>query len=117
MIVWGGFGTELLQTGGIYDPATDTWEAIPVADAPPRRSSHTSVWSASDMIVWGGSGSNTGARFNPVTSTWTATSNIDAPEGRDNHTAIWTGTQMIIWGGHISFGINTGTSSGGRYSP
>lgn len=117
MIVWGGFGTELLNTGGIYDPATDTWEATQVADAPPRRSNHTAIWSGSHMIVWGGSGSSTGARFDPLASAWTATSNIDVPEGRESHTAVWTGTQMIVWGGRILLGINTGTSSGGRYSP
>jgi hypothetical protein len=118
MIVWGGWGTGPLQSGGIYDPATDTWEATPVTDAPPGRSGAKAVWSGSEMIVWGGSPlSNIGARFNPVTSAWTATSNIDVPQLREDHSAVWTGTQMIVWGGRIPVGINNGTNTGGRYSP
>ncbi len=129
MIVWGGvstdaFGVEirLLNSGGIYDPATDTWQAIPLADAPPGRVEHTAVWIGNEMIIWGGTGDgaeklNSGARYNPATLTWMTTSNIDVPSSRAAHSAVWTGTQMIAWGGRIPTGINGGTNTGGRYSP
>ena len=55
MIVWGGadsFGT--INTGGRYDPSTDSWTATSTTNAPAARGSHTAVWTGSEMIVWGG---------------------------------------------------------------
>lgn len=122
MIVWGGYNTDYLGSGGIYDPGTDTWQTIPLADAPPARVGHIAVWTGNEMIVWGGTGIgasyfNSGARYNPATSAWTTTSNINVPSSRQDHSAVWTGTQMIVWGGHEPVGVNTGTDTGGRYSP
>ncbi len=57
MIIWGG---ELLtqpasfDTGGRYDPGTDSWTATSTANVPHARDSHTVVWTGSGMIVWGG---------------------------------------------------------------
>jgi len=96
----------------------DTWTATSTTNVPSARDFHTSVWTGSEMIVWGGSGFgglfNTGARYNPTTDTWTATSITNAPTGRISHTAVWTGSEMIVWGGA------DGTSylnTGGRYNP
>ena len=118
MIVWGGYsGTSgYLNTGGTYNPIADSWTATSATNAPGARSSHTAVWTGSQMIVWGGyfyDGSghylNTGGRYHPSTNSWTATSTRSAPDGRDYHTAVWTGTQMIVWGGYDSTGsLNTG---------
>src|SRR5207253_5684659 len=53
------------------DPCTDdTWTATSTTNAPMARSSHTAIWTGSEMIVWGGvvgpnTFSNTGARYNP----------------------------------------------------
>src|SRR5258707_3097017 len=59
MIVWGGeYSVErspvYVNTGGRYDPVTDTWIALSTERAPSARSSHTVVWTGSEMIVWGG---------------------------------------------------------------
>ena len=104
MIVWGGNGGHLLNTGGRYNPSTDSWTATSLTNAPTARVSHTAVWTGSEMIVWGGidNGSsvlNTGGRYNPSTDSWTATSTTNAPTGRELHTAVWTGSEMIVWGG------------------
>src|SRR5437870_5229556 len=75
MIVWGGYGyidccsTNYLNTGGRYDPATNSWTATN-AVAPEARLYHTAVWSGSRMVVWGGYNSfgtplNTGGRYDP----------------------------------------------------
>ena len=92
-----------LNTGGRYNPSTDSWTATSTTNAPAARDSHTAVWTGSEMIVWGGAdGSsylNTGGRYNPSTDSWTATSTTNAPAGRDYHTAVWTGSEMIVWGG------------------
>ena len=118
MIVWGGTdGTNVLNTGGRYDPSTDSWTATSTTNAPEARSNHTAVWTGSEMIVWGGGSAfafNTGGRYNPATDSWTATSTSSAPDARDSHTAVWTGSEMIVWGGFNDRGdLNTG----GRYNP
>jgi N-acetylneuraminic acid mutarotase len=55
MIVWGGSGSSgYLNTGGRYNPNTNTWTATSTTNAPTARSAHTVVWTGSEMIVWGG---------------------------------------------------------------
>src|SRR5437879_5095082 len=58
MIVWGGGFRDLiphyLNTGGKYNPATDSWIATSRTNAPTGREFHTAVWTGSEMIVWGG---------------------------------------------------------------
>ena len=58
MIVWGGYSNSspyYLNSGGRYDPTTDTWVATSMgANAPSRRMRHTAVWTGKEMIVWGG---------------------------------------------------------------
>ena len=70
MIVWGGLQDYYgLNTGGIYDPTTDTWTATSTTNAPAGRYYHTAVWTGSRMIVWGGysagTGLNTGGVYDP----------------------------------------------------
>ena len=81
-----------LNTGGRYNPGTDTWTATSTTNAPTGRFDHTAVWTGSEMIVWGGYDGNdhfnTGGRYNPGTDSWTATSTTNAPTGRYNHTAV-----------------------------
>ena len=43
-----------VNTGGRYDPSTDSWTATSTTDAPDARDRHTAVWTGSEMIVWGG---------------------------------------------------------------
>ena len=55
MIVWGGYdGGNVLNTGGRYNPSTDSWTATSTTNAPAARTDHTAVWTGSEMIVWGG---------------------------------------------------------------
>ena len=58
MILWGGYFSDgndhFLNTGGRYRPGTDSWTATSTTNAPTGRSSHTAVWTGSEMIVWGG---------------------------------------------------------------
>ena len=119
MIIWGGTNfDEELNTGGRYNPATDSWTATSTTNAPAGRDSHTAVWTGTQMIVWGGrvvpvgTFSNTGGRYNPSTDSWTAvtTTMRRLPE---SHTAVWTGSVMVVWGGVRQYSLNTG----GRYNP
>ncbi len=128
MIVWGGcyfdpeYGYLDTNTGGRYDPATDSWTPTSTAGAPTGRSSHTAVWTGTHVVVWGGCGGdylNTGGRYDPATDSWTSTSTVDAPSGRVEHTAVWTGTLMVVWGGYYYDGVDTSyyLNTGGRYNP
>jgi N-acetylneuraminic acid mutarotase len=123
MIVWGGDNNtpEVVNTGGKYDPSTDSWTATTTTNAPAPRSfpyanaQQVTVWTGSEMIVWGGfpDSFNTGGRYNPSTDSWTATSLTNAPTGRYENTAVWTGSEMIVWAG-LGGGI---LNDGGRYDP
>jgi N-acetylneuraminic acid mutarotase len=122
MVVWGGLlavSPYETNTGGRYDPSTDTWTATSTVGAPTGRVEHSAVWTGRLMVIWGGwryEGNyphffDTGGRYDPVADNWSATSTVDAPLGRSEHTAVWTGGLMLVWGG--DFGLN----SGGRYDP
>jgi N-acetylneuraminic acid mutarotase len=119
MIVWGGEvvgGSGPSNTGGRYNPSTDSWIATSTTGAPGPKIDHTAVWTGSEMIVWGGgpyTATNTGARYNPVSDSWTATNTIGTPP-RAGQSAVWTGNEMIVWGGYDgSVHVNTGA----RYNP
>ena len=124
MIIWGGVccvcgGPCIFRdTGGRYNPSTDTWVATTTAGAPTGRSTHTAVWTGTEMIVWGGNESfavtNTGGRYNPTTDSWIATSTTGSPSARVEHTSVWTGSEMIVWSGNDFFNF---TVTGGRYNP
>ena len=44
----------LLNTGGQYNPSTNSWTATSTPGAPDARAYHTAVWTGTQMIVWGG---------------------------------------------------------------
>jgi N-acetylneuraminic acid mutarotase len=135
MIVWGGDKYPKVGSwndGGIYDPATDTWSALPQSGAiPSARSGHTAVWTGSRMIVWGGGGGggggqltppenflNDGGSYDPTTGIWTAISTVNAPSKRWAPSAVWTGTKMIVWGGGIDNGGSMALANdGAAYDP
>src|SRR5205807_4631488 len=116
MIVWGGDAVNStgLNTGGKYNPGTNSWTPTSITNAPHARLYHTAVWSGTEMIIWGGYFSdtngdnylNTGGRYNSSTDSWTDTSTTSVPVTRAYHTAIWTGTEMIVWGDDCTGGMN-----------
>ena len=126
MIIWGGNYDDTvdhyLDSGGRYNPLTDSWTATPTGpNCPSARTCHSAVWTGTEMIVWGGGNwaaedhyLNTGGKYNTLTGIWTATYTGDnCPSARYSHSAIWTGTEMIVWGGS---GFST-TDTGGKYDP
>jgi len=129
MIVWGGYFYDVAphwsNTGGRYNPSTDSWTATNLINAPDGRQGHTALWTGAEMIVWGGayrdfSGlhfANTGGRYNPGTNTWTNTSTTNTPDARAGHTAVWSGSEMIVWAGEYYDDIGYHyLNTGGRYN-
>src|SRR5262245_5547075 len=110
MIVWGG--TPATNTGGRYDPTTDSWQVTSTGPGTPSaRYNHTAIWADTQMIVWGGNPAlNTGGRYDPIANSWIPTgTGANTPAARETHTAVWTGGEMIVWGGSLT------AASGGRY--
>ncbi|HOW66290.1 MAG TPA: hypothetical protein P5186_09040 [Candidatus Paceibacterota bacterium] len=146
MVVWGGEGMtnlpqesifpsrtySFLNTGGRYNPATDSWNPISTDGAPEGRADFTMVWTGHKAIVFGGRTStrigspypitalNNGALYDPVKDQWTSMIAPDPVNPRYLHTAVWTGHEMFVWGGlGVSNLTITGlpNNSGGRYDP
>jgi hypothetical protein len=115
------------DTGGRYDPSTNSWTPTSIKNAPTERYDHAAVWTGHEMIVWGGFGCidpplchtitylNTGARYDPSTDGWVATTVANAPSGRESPSAVWTGSEMIVWGGFFHDSSNHYLNTGGRY--
>ena len=123
MIVWGGWGGSSsvpIQTGGRYDPDARSWSTVTLTNAPSARRDHGSVWTGSEMIVWGGRDDpaatvfGDGKRYDPGTDSWTDVSATGAPAPRLMHATVWTGDEMVVWGG---IGSSDTLDDGGRYSP
>jgi N-acetylneuraminic acid mutarotase len=109
MVLWGG--SDLVSgvgvvTGGVYDPATDTWTRTRADSTTPAWSGGPAgVWTGTEVIVWGGGGgsngfSSAGARYNPASDTWTptGTDGTPLPVGMP---AVWTGNEMIVYGAGV----------------
>ncbi len=121
MIIFGGLDAAgvPLATGARYNPATDTWTALPTAGAT-AHAFHTAVWTGTEMIVYGGLATasvrtSAGEKFNPATGTWTALPTTGAPSPRTTHSAAWSGTDMFIVGGYD--GTTHSAQLGARYTP
>lgn len=91
--------------GYIYNVDSNTWTAMSTTNDPSPRYDAFSVWTGTEMIVWGGAGLDAnnnniflsdGARYNPTTDTWTSmASNPNVNQNRIQK-AIWTGTEMML---------------------
>ena len=113
MAVWGGesipYGGDV-NTGGLYDPSSDTWTSMSIDGAPAPCESHLAVWTGSLMVVWGCGG----GRYDPQADAWSPASTVGGPLYLDVPTVVWTGSEMLVWGGWSGSGpVNTGA----RYDP
>jgi N-acetylneuraminic acid mutarotase len=137
MIVWGGSDAwGPARTGGLYDPATNSWTPTTTWWAPYHRALHTAVWLGSRMVVWGGAYwsdpwdpdsyvyFNDGFEYDPAANAWQQLTATSAPSQRSRHTAVsyvagwpFTYKHMIIWGGFNPAAGGLGyLGNGGRYS-
>ena len=123
MIVFGGQENAVRSikgSGGIYDPASGTWQAYSLEMAP-QRIDHSALWSGGEMLIFGGKQSTSVGSFNLVTCVskdaraLRAISGPSAPSPRSGHSAVWTGMSMIVFGGILEDGRRVG--DGGLFYP
>jgi|GEM_PF-6326162 len=125
-LVWGGrdlSSSPAKNDGAAFDPATGTWTPLSKANAPSGRWGHTSVWTGTTMIVFGGTDASgnsqwNGKRYDPVLDKWT---DMRAPpngtESRFNSSMTWTGTEFIVWGGSRLADGGSERNDGVAYDP
>lgn len=104
--------------GGLWADVGRSWVQMPAGLAD-GRGLGVSVWTGTELIVWGGeivSGttfSDRGSRFDPLTGRWTAMA--ESPlSARSEHVGVWTGAEMIV-----CCGVDNGGTVGGAaaYDP
>ena len=93
-LVWGGYRGDptaplALQSGAIYDPATNTWRSI--ADNSWAHPGAIGVWAGDRMVVMGKNGS---AEYDPATDRWRELPTL--PDGAGGFlAATWSGTAVL----------------------
>jgi hypothetical protein len=126
LLFWGGEDwTQVFSDGAAYDPATDTWRALP--DSPlSGRVGTAQVWTGEQMVVWGGTPGTfnnylaDGAAYVPASDRW---ERITGWSGRYVASSLWTGREMVVWGGIVPSGGSARTveirsvADGRRYVP
>jgi hypothetical protein len=130
MIVWGGLGCGSEDggpplpcgDGARYNPLTDSWSSLSSTNAPQARAGHSTVWTGSEMIVWGGTGGGAGffgdgALYSPETNSWRPMADVGAPSPRNIHRGLWTGDRMLVWGGLGGGGGESALNDGGQFFP
>lgn len=102
----------------------DTWAPTTLTGAPFARSGHATLWTGSEVIVYGGmtffGGTfDSGAFYDPATDSWRTLPRVGAAdEGGLGTSAVWTGTKMISWGGGYIGDFGGGVwNKGGKYDP
>lgn len=119
ILMMGGHTQNILTRfggGALYDPATNTWQAV--ADA--NHSSWTSSEELVDRGTWGGNRFyawnqyGAGDIYDAAADQWYSMDVINDPPYRNNNSIVWTGSELIIWGGGYGF---TPLSDGAIYNP
>jgi HYR domain-containing protein len=103
MIVWGGYNNfkipQVMNTGGRYDPITNTWTATSFVNAPPGYASSSLVWTGQSMVAFVLDPSLAGGRYDPISNSWSPMASQNLLARRSGQTVTWTGSKMIVWGG------------------
>ena len=98
------------------------WDSLPDAPIAVRDGGVVSVWTGSQMIVWGGYAQSDGhvladgASYDPATRTWQTLP--PSPLGpRASAAFAWTGQQLFIWGGSSHATSTERSTDGAMYDP
>lgn len=98
LFVWGA------GSGGLYDPATDSWSPVASPMWVPEGTRRGMVWTGVEIFVSGPNG--TSALYDPLLDSWRMANLAGAPSGSEFY-AFWTGSEVLVFG----------TSAGAHYDP
>ncbi len=129
LLVWGGCtsGSSLscssvTADGAAYNPATDTWTAIPAAPIA-GRADPAFAWNGTEMIILGGRnvsvGLVDGARYDPLVKSWVKFSDPPATayDGRQDSATAFDGKSLFLFGGRTTSTASTAQNNGAYYTP
>jgi len=115
MVVWGGWdgvGGTVFDTGGRYNPGTNTWQLTSTTSAPSARQDALAAWSSPYVVVYGGNAPGAlGGRYDPVGNAWYGVATLNAPPSPQAGAMAVVGNRVMVWGGHTPSGagyFNTG---------
>jgi hypothetical protein len=106
VLVWGGYAKGgMFADGAAYDPAAGSWRLLPAAPLSARAPVAT-VWTGSEMIVWGSTSRNErgvrdGAAFDPRANRWRTIGPAPVAlnlAGWPTPSTVWTGREMVVIG-------------------
>jgi len=104
MVVWGGWdgvGGTVFNTGGRYNPGTNTWQGTTTTSAPSARQDALAAWTGTYVVIYGSNaGGALGGRYNPVADAWSGVSTINAPPTPQGGAMVTVGSRVMVWGGH-----------------
>jgi N-acetylneuraminic acid mutarotase len=144
MIVWGEEdNVSEMNTGGRYDPATDSWMSLSTKNIAEERADHRALWTGSgatsagamngEMIILGGWTNqrcvDTNGRYDPNRNLWKSMSKAVFLVICGDGSAVWAGSgvsnagdtsgEVIVWGGWDGNDLFTShpINKGARYNP
>ncbi len=111
VLTWGGRGTDpstgtvqLYPGGALFDGSSNTWRLVSTTGSPGPRFGGVTVWTGSEMFVYGGQGQladgrfvprNDGGRYDPSADRWTAIAPGPVFEGPIAGTVA--GRTVLVW--------------------
>jgi len=120
------------QTGAMYSPASNSWTTMRNTGAPLGRYAGLSVWTGTEVIVWGGQACtadnttfadcNNGGRFNASTNNWSPLL-ARGPDGAPGN-SYWysigmasSGSDSLVFGDRQSYSGSQTLTDGSLYRP
>lgn len=113
-VVWGGYNSGYLDTGGIWDPVAETWTATSASVLNARYLMSAAAIGGKAFFFGGLNGAGDGALLDPATNTWSPAAATDAPSARYFATATPVGQGVLVWGGRAG---TVATNTGAIYYP
>jgi hypothetical protein len=107
ILTWGGGCCgDARSDGASYDPATNTWTALPTS---PLKGRYTvGVWTGTELLIAGGNDAegrtfDDAAAYDPTTRRWRTLARM--PAARAGATWTWTGREAVMTGGYSTYPV------------
>lgn len=111
-----GTASNARDVGARYHRASGVWSDMSKTGAPTGRHVGASLWTGTEMVVWGGYDGltqtlNDGARYNPTTDSWRAMNTTGAPTNSCPQTVGASQDSIVFWFGSegYAYALNTDT--------